>query len=410
MLMGLLTWAIGPVSKENGVEWLKILAFAITLALLIRWPLIEPYKIPSGSMEPTLHGDARLFRGDRVFVNKWVYGVRYPFTNKRIWRGQDPQRWDIVVFKTPEPNARYSTLVKRIVGMPGERIHIQGGKIYADGVPLELPESMPNIEYTSTGDPKMRFGIWQEDAYAVVPPDHYLVLGDNSAHSRDGRFFGWLPNQNILGRVACIWWPPPRWTDFTGFTSTWWWRVLLAVLAVFAALRLFLGRSWHVRRGTHETTFRRGDRLLVNRAVYGMPVPFTRTRISRGRDPKRGELVLYEAPSGSADGHELLLGRIAALPGEQVYIDGGKLTIDGNALEEPRVLAERTFTANGKALFARSKSRENCLVPDHHFFIVSEDEDGMPDSRVLGWIPRAQLVGPVTAVWWPPHRWRRVAS
>jgi signal peptidase I len=389
----------GPASKDNAVEWVKIIIFAVAVAALIRWPLIEPFKIPSGSMEPTLHGDERLGRGDRVFVNKWIYGVRYPFMKKRIWYGEDPQRWDIVVFKNPEPNAAHGTLVKRIVGMPGEEIQIRNGRIYANGKALELPPSMPDIHYTSAGV----YGVWSDPEHAIVPQGHYLVCGDNSGNSKDGRYFGWLPNENILGRVACIWFPPPRWRDFTGFTSTWWWATLVTAVALFVFWRLFIGRSVHLRTGVDDTV-KAGDHVMLNRAAYGLPMPFTNLRFSRGREPQRGEIVVYRPPSGGD--HEFLVGRVAGLPREQVNMDDGRLTIDGApVVTQPEL---RFTPADGAAPYGRSKSKEYSLVPEGHYFIVAENGADNLDSRSLGWIPRRDVVGSAKLVWWPLSHARRL--
>lgn len=205
---GAVVWLTAGMGKTQLFEWSRSALLALGLALVIRWAVAEPYRIPSGSMETTLHGDPGFGKGDRVFVNKWVYGIRVPFMNKRLYEGHPPRRWDIVVFKTVEKDAIHKTLVKRIVGMPGERIQIKGGRVYADGVPLEPPPSMPEkMYYTSPLDGI--YGVQPADEFSVVPEGHYLVLGDNSAQSRDGRYFGWLPRNNIVGRVAAIWWPPP---------------------------------------------------------------------------------------------------------------------------------------------------------------------------------------------------------
>jgi len=262
-------------------------------------------------MLPTLNGDLRLWRGDRVAVNKLVYGPRIPFTTKRIFHLGEPQRWDIVVFKTTQENAEHGTLIKRVVGLPGERIHIADGKIWVNGKPIEPPEPLRGVlHYTQelsrtdeavkafllglakhapqppdlnpflqgaqallmdldrlhkmfeNTDPEtltpserdallknvsmpgmkvaeelykkrqtelypLRYGILTDDEYAVVPEDCYLVCGDNSGDSLDGRYFGWLPNGHIVGRAFCIWWPIPRWRDLTGFSNTWWGMGLL---------------------------------------------------------------------------------------------------------------------------------------------------------------------------------------
>ena len=283
----------------------------ILAVLLIRWLVFESYQIPTGSMEPTLHGDPRFLRGDRVGVNKLIYGPRLPFMNKRLVHLGEPQRWDIVVFNTVDPKAEHPTLVKRIVGLPGERIHIADGKICVNGTPVEPPESLRGVpHYTSelnrdkksverfvlelakrdvqsaflnpinftardfyaqlakirerlgSRDPQqlsqqeidsllgelnpvskdiahqlyamhqeaqypLRYGILPDDVYSLVPDNSYLVCGDNSGDSADGRYFGWLPNGNILGRAFCIMWPISRWRDFTGFSKTWWGMALL---------------------------------------------------------------------------------------------------------------------------------------------------------------------------------------
>ncbi len=349
------------VLGDGAVDWLKGLLIAVSVALVFRWAFGEPYRIPTGSMEPTLHGDPKFLKGDRVFINKWVYGVRVPFANKRLWRGADPLRWDIIVFKTVEPGAEHKTLIKRVVGLPGERIHIADGTVYANGEPLPLPDSMPPVQYTTAGS----YGVRAADQFSVVPPDHYLLLGDNSASSRDGRFFGWVPNENIVGRAFCIMWPPSRVRDFTGFTQTWWWRTLIGILSVVTIVRLFLGRTWRVRSSTLGDPLHDGERVYVNRIAYGLPLPFTRTRLFYGRAPRRGEFVLYHAPG---DKKEPVLGRVAALPGDPIRGKGGKTS----------------------------------LVPDGRYLMSG-------DSGVRT-VHRKDLIGPVTAVWWPPQRWRRVRT
>ncbi len=411
---GLLGWLSGGM----GFEWVKSFAIAIGLALMIRWIVAEPFRIPSGSMEPTLHGDPAMFHGDRVFVNKLVFGTRFPlngvripfmknrlqYADNRIWRNQDPKRWDIVVFKAVEADAEHTTLVKRVVGLPGERIHIEGGKVYVNGKPLELAPNMPPIYYTSPfGD---YYGVATDDAHALVPPNCYLVLGDNSAHSRDGRFFGWVPNERILGRVSCIWWPIPRWRDFTGFSSTWWWGFLVAATSLLLAIRIFFGRSCPMRvaRGADKFAI---EHLFINRWAYGAPIPFTRYRAYKGRMPKRGELVLYRTQRDVEGAPEMALGYIAGLPGERVLIENGRLSVDGQPVEIP---GPAITNAEGVGPYARSKAKEHSLVPADCLFILTADsapEDHW-DGRTLGWTPHANLIGRAVATWWPPQRWRRI--
>jgi signal peptidase I len=312
----------GPWTTRNAITWIVLLLSV----LCIRWLVFEPYKIPTGSMEPTLHGDMRLFRGDRIGANKLIYGPRIPFTNIRLFRFAEPKRWEIVVFHTPQKDADHSTLVKRVVGLPGERINIKDGKIYVNGQPVEPPDSLKNVLYytssfvvvdeqlnrfilkmAAAGDrvidgfpntyertqlakelavvrkklaarnpetitPEeittiaaslcaasrelatqffraqqesqypMRYGILEDEKYSVVPEGCYLLCGDNSADSADGRVFGWVPNGNILGRVFCIWAPPSRMRDLTGFSNTWWGKSLLYGIPLLLVASEIVGR------------------------------------------------------------------------------------------------------------------------------------------------------------------------
>ena len=247
VVVGVMIALSGDLTKTAILDWARSLGYALALALLIRWPIAEPYRIPSDSMYPTLDGAEGFGAGDRVFVNKWIYGVRVPFMNARLWYGQPPQRWDIVVFKAVEEDAQHPTLVKRIVGMPGERLHIMNGRVWRffkpedsiptpeeasdydwdearnlnvpgqsekwTFVPLHIPDSLPKDQRYIAPDPLMygaHYAIDLDDEHSYIPQGHYLMMGDNSANSRDGRYWGWVPNENMVGRVASIWWPPKR--------------------------------------------------------------------------------------------------------------------------------------------------------------------------------------------------------
>ena len=417
LVLGALAWLTGGFTRENALEWGKTILIAGSLALAIRWSLAEPFRIPSGSMEPTLHGHPNFLLGDRVFVNKWRYGLRYPFMKKRIYHGEAPKRWDIVVFKTVEEDATKKTLVKRIAALPGEHVHIQGGNLYVNGEPVPFPPGMPaDMYYTNElemGIPEMghrehmKYGILPEEEYSVVPEGHYLLLGDNSLQSRDGRYWGWVPNENLLGPATCIWWPPHRLRDFTGFTKTWWWRSLLFVLSVLVILRLFFGRSWHVRSDAAKSVLRKGDHVYIDRLAFGFPVPFTRRRLTTGRMPRRGEIVLFR---NAGDGQsEMLLGWVAGLPGERVFLEDGVLKINDAPVSEPEALARLRFDAAAEpAPYGRSRSKTYSVVPDGHCFVIGEAGNEAADSRTLGWIAREDFVGTVSGVWWPLTRWRRI--
>lgn len=400
LVVGGLLWFTSGMDKVHLVEWVRSALIALFLALTIRWCLVEPYRIPSGSMEPTLHGDPGFGKGDRVFVNKWVYGLRYPFMNKRIWQGNAPQRWDVVVFKTVEKDAVHNTLVKRIVGMPGEHILIRDGGVYANGELLELPPDLPRDQYYTSplGAP---YGVQDVDAFCNVPEDHYLVLGDNSAHSRDGRYFGWLPNENIVGRVSCIWWPPQRWRDFTGFSKTTWWRIIVGITLLLLLLRLFAGRLCSVQTGADS---RQADHLLVSFLRYGLHVPFLKQSLLCWAKPRRGELVLYSAICKETQASVLLVGRVAGLPGEQVALGNGVLHIDGNAIQLPLPAPAVYGSVSPEACYGRGKGKEYSLVPENQYFILSDVAEGgeaASDSRLYGWIARNQVLGRAFFCWWP---------
>lgn len=407
LVIGIIEWLLGRMSPEQAREWNKSLIFALALALLIRWPIAEPYRIPSGSMETTLHGDPKFGKGDRVFVNKWIYGVRYPFMNKRLWHGKDPQRWDIVVFKSVEPDAEHPTLVKRIVGMPGDHIQIYSGNIYIDGELLEIPDFMPEGQFYTSGY-AMKYGVRPEPEYSEIPEGHYLVLGDNSANSRDGRYFGWLPNEHIVGRVASIWWPPPRWRDFTGFSHTWWWNGLLVFLAVYILLRLFVGRSWPMVNAARNGV----DHLFINFLRFGIPIPMTPWKLRHWGSTTRGEMVLYRPVGDAAKQVDLLLGRVVGSPGDEVIVDEGKLTINGeDHSTAPWLGGEIAALSNGGHVYGnRSKGKGKTTVPEGHLFILTdfpEDKEAL-DSRTMGFVPEKYLMGGAPCVWWPLRRARKV--
>jgi len=159
-------------------EIVETVAWALLIAFVVRYFIVEGYYIPSSSMEPTLKP------GNRVFVAKFYY---------RIYR---PQRGDIIVFRYP--TNRKKNLIKRVVALPGETIRIENGLIYIDGIPLQGDQF--NREYFNVGN----YGREEQ----VIPENSYFVLGDNSHNSDDSRFWGYVPFKNILGRAFLVYWPP----------------------------------------------------------------------------------------------------------------------------------------------------------------------------------------------------------
>ena len=135
----------GPWTRSNGAGWVALILFI----LVLRWAFFELYSIPSGSMSPTLNGDPRYFRGDRVAVNKFLFGPRIPFTTNRIVPFWEPKRWDIVVFNNVKPDAKHPILIKRVVGLPGERIHISNGRIHINGEAISPPPGLEDVLYYS---------------------------------------------------------------------------------------------------------------------------------------------------------------------------------------------------------------------------------------------------------------------
>ena len=188
------------VIKEHIKRWMKEwgepIIIAIILALFIRTFFVQAFKIPSGSMKPTLRV------GDKIMVNKLLFGPKVPFTNYRLPGLRKPRRGDIIVFVYPEDKKK--DFIKRLVAVGGETIAISNGSLLIDGKPTEEPAKMLKIYYYDRGT----YG--REGKAVKVPEGCYFVLGDNSASSRDSRYWGFVPKENIVGRAMFIWWPPWR--------------------------------------------------------------------------------------------------------------------------------------------------------------------------------------------------------
>jgi signal peptidase I len=177
------TGATEPSAKSALRENIESLLWALGLALLIRTFIIAPYKIPSGSMRMTL------LQKDRILVNKYHY------------RFHEPQAGDIVVFKNPVDRRAF---IKRLVAKEGQAVEIRDGHLYVDGALLNEPEIFSENHYYNQGP----YG--QTNQVITVPEDMYYVLGDNSASSQDSRFWGFVPQKNMIGKAVCIFWPLDR--------------------------------------------------------------------------------------------------------------------------------------------------------------------------------------------------------
>jgi signal peptidase I len=176
-------------------EWIESLIVAFVLAMVIRAFVIQAFRIPTGSMRPTL------LEGDAILVNKFIYGAKIPFTDFRLPAIKEPKRGDVVVFIYPLDTK--IDFIKRLVAKGGETVEIKEGTIYVDDKPLTEPVFNQKYYY-NRGD----FG---EQAKKIqVPNDSYFVLGDNSGSSKDSRYWGFVPKKNLLGKAVLIYWPPQR--------------------------------------------------------------------------------------------------------------------------------------------------------------------------------------------------------
>jgi signal peptidase I len=168
---------------------------ALGLIIVPAMSSFQPYQVTGSAMTPTLRGDDTTHSSDRILILKAFAQFR------------DFQRWDIAVFKTEAGDADHKTLVQRIVALPGERVEIRSGELYINDDLVSLPTG---LEYGQHSSFFGTHGATDVDKDSRVPEGYYLVLGDNGALSRDGRSFGWTPEEEILGRVLCILSPEDR--------------------------------------------------------------------------------------------------------------------------------------------------------------------------------------------------------
>jgi len=184
-------------TKKKSVirDWVESILVAFLLAMVIRTFVVQAFKIPTGSMRPTL------LEGDIILVNKFIYGAKVPFTDFNLPRFTDPERTDVVVFIYPDNPKK--DFIKRLVAVAGEEVEIKNGTIYVDGKPLTEPVFNQRYYYN-------RGGFASEGQKINVPKDSFFVLGDNSASSQDSRYWGFVPRKNILGKALLIYWPLNR--------------------------------------------------------------------------------------------------------------------------------------------------------------------------------------------------------
>jgi signal peptidase I len=187
--------AKGKIKKSWIREWVESIIVAFILAMVIRTFIVQAFKIPTGSMRPTL------LEGDLILVNKFIYGAKIPFTNLNLPAIRQPRRGDVVVFIYPENPKK--DFIKRLVAIGGENIEIKKTTVYIDDKPLLDPIFSQRYYYN-------RGSFAQEGKKILVPKDTFFVLGDNSASSQDSRYWGFVPHKNILGQAMLIYWPLNR--------------------------------------------------------------------------------------------------------------------------------------------------------------------------------------------------------
>jgi signal peptidase I len=214
--------------KSKLRENIEAIVFALAIALFIKTFIVDVYKIPTGSMIPTIE------IGDFIVATKFIYGAKIPFTNKRLPAVQDPKRGDIIIFLAPyydppniviqlftpvvytltlgfvniDPQPKF--YVKRCIGLPGDQIEVINKEVYLNNKPMKgwWPEYHADPEIIPPGDSLMN----NRDFYGpvVVPKGHYFMMGDNRDRSNDSRFWGFVDRNEIYGKALFRYWPPGR--------------------------------------------------------------------------------------------------------------------------------------------------------------------------------------------------------
>ncbi len=181
-------------TQNKLLEYIKAIAFALILALFIRAYFVQAFKIPSGSMIPTL------LIGDHLLVNKFLYGTEIPFTDDKILILRNPQRGDIVVFKYPlEPDRDF---IKRIIAVEGDTIEIRNKNVFLNGEKINEPYIQHTDIYIIPVDRERRDNLLP----ITVPAGKYFVMGDNRDQSFDSRYWGFLDAKDIKGKAFILYW------------------------------------------------------------------------------------------------------------------------------------------------------------------------------------------------------------
>jgi signal peptidase I len=181
-----------PKSKIQ--EYVEAILIAILIAFFIRTFIVQAFKIPSGSMKPTLQ------IGDHILVNKFIYGVKIPLLRTTLIPVTEPKRGDIVVFIYPEDRSK--DFIKRLIGVAGDTVEVRNKKIFLNGKPYEDRHGV------YTDDVIIPAALQKRDNFGpvTVPPDKIFVMGDNRDQSYDSRFFGFVDLKDVMGKAMIIYW------------------------------------------------------------------------------------------------------------------------------------------------------------------------------------------------------------
>jgi signal peptidase I len=196
-----------PVRPKKSIfrEYFEAILVAVVLALFIRTFVVQAFKIPSGSMQPTL------LVGDHILVNKFIYGIKAPFLDKTIVPMTDPKRGDVVVFKFPEDPKK--DFIKRVIGIEGDVIEIRNKKVFLNNEPMEDEHGTYMDPHIIPGTARPRDNLGP----LTVPANALFVMGDNRDHSYDSRFWKFVDLSEVKGKAFIIYWswnrdnPGVRW-------------------------------------------------------------------------------------------------------------------------------------------------------------------------------------------------------
>ena len=175
-------------------EYGEAILIAVILALFVRTFVVQAFKIPSGSMKPTL------LVGDHILVNKFIYGIKIPFLDITLVPIKDPERGDIVVFKFPEDPKK--DFIKRIIALPGDKVQIHNKKVFINDKSMEDPYGTFLDAHVIPAGARPRDNMGP----VTVPRDSYFVMGDNRDHSYDSRFWGFVKLSEVKGKAFIIYW------------------------------------------------------------------------------------------------------------------------------------------------------------------------------------------------------------